>query len=162
MYLDIDGKLYEVPAPLEAQMAAQLFQLIVDGLYPQIPTPIRQGLKLYARGELLKMEKALNKAGYDGTKIRPPTGEDSALHYMRIQFHQGLRGIHDAILLIDTEGGESNAITAFALSLPVADPGEGGRPLLTGGNERERQDVGDESAGPAPGDALPDAPALHL
>ncbi len=156
MHIDIDGRLLEVPAELEAQMAGQLFQMIVDGLYPTIPAFIRQGLKVYARKELLKVENRLNAAGYDGKSVRPPTGADATLHFMRMQFWNGLKGIHDAILLIDTEG-ESNTITAFALSLPEQNPSEGGRPLLLRGDEREREDVGDEGDGSPVGESVSDA-----
>ncbi len=155
MHIDIDGKLYEIPAAMEAAMMGQLFQMIVDGMYPQIPTMVRQGLKVYTRKELLKMEQALDKAGYDGKSIRPPAGEDPTLHYLRIQFYNGLKGIHDAILLIDTAEG-SNTITAFALSLPEQNQGQIGGPLLTGGNIGEREDVGDEGTGQASGEAVPD------
>ena len=115
MIIDIDGKLYTVPAHIEHKIAEQAYLLVLEK-YMKLEKPIRLGLKPISRHYLSKMEQELNKLGKDGKSIRPKDGDDPTLHYTRLVLGTLQEGLKDAILLIDTEGDTD--ITAFSLSIP--------------------------------------------
>ena len=152
MIIDLDGRLYTVPAHIEHKIVEQAYLLVLEK-YMKLDKPIRLGLKPISRHYISKMEQELNKLGKDGKQIRPKDGEDPTLHYTRLVLGTLQEGLKDAILFIDTEGG-GDAVAAFALSIPRE--GESGGSLSFGGDLGEWQDNGSEDVRPAAREVISD------
>ncbi len=120
MIIDFDGRVLTVPAHVEQEVINQVYAMIKDKVYPQIPQPGRIAMMMYSRGKLRDMEIALNAAGYDGKKVRPPTGDDPNLHYLKIMLAETLRDMSNAVLEITTEQGTD---TVKSFSLPIDNQG---------------------------------------
>src|SRR5690348_8629332 len=154
MKIQLDERELSVPPEIEKSLVDQLYSLLAEGLYAQVPTPVRLAMKLVSRNKLAELEQQLNEAGYEGKRIRPPDGSDPNLHYARIMLASSLGDLKDAKLCIETEPGTD---TVKSVTLPGKNPGEVGRQVSAGRNEREREDMGDAGAGSAFREAVPNA-----
>jgi len=153
MIIDIDGRTLQVPAEIEAKVFEQLYCMLL-GMHAKLDRPKRLLLKPLARHMLADLESELNKLGKDGKMVRPPEGKDAAMHLASLHLATYQECMKDAILLIDTEEG-TGTVTAFNVS--VRSPGETGRQVSLGWDQREREN----DRGQVPGSGV-DAPVSNV
>lgn len=151
-----------MPREVENRLIGQFYQLLSQIYMSEaVPKALRIAVKPVARHELVKQEKALNKAGYNGKLVRPAPGADPALRVIELELGkmQEEGKLQNVSLYISTE---TDSATIDNLSLSITSESEGGGSFSSAGREWERQDDSREDVRSNAGEIVSNKQALYL
>src|SRR6266581_3442988 len=159
MNIEINGQIFEITPEKQEELILQLWQMWLEQ-YASIGQGYRILAKPFTRQVLLDMEKKIGKEQGKERAIavcRPPKGGDPNLHLLWILAGFSREAMKYAAICIEAEDTTG---TVGNLTFRLKGEGESGGSLVTGGNERIREDDSGESPGREVGSSVSNEQAL--